>query len=150
MSELEPPQSERGEQAIPPAAEMPPPVSPSHAAPPPRKSRSGLFFFGALTGCAIVVGGFVLLAIMAMAMAGDATDVSFAAEKVAVIPIEGEILEARETLDALKRHAGNATVKAIVIRINSPGGAIAPSQEIYAAIRRTRADTKKPIIDRKS
>lgn len=148
MSELEPPQSERGEQAIPPAAETPhvlPPPLPVQP-PPPRKSRVGTFFFGALTGCLLVVGGFVLLAIMAAAMGGEATDMSFAAEKVAVIPIEGEILEARDTLDALKRHAENDTVKAIVIRINSPGGAIAPSQEIYSAIRRTRADTKKPII----
>jgi protease-4 len=147
MSELEPPQSERGEQAVPPAAEVPPPPAPTPVpVQPPRKSRTGTFFFGALTGCAIVIGGFVLLAIMAMAMAGDSADVSFAAEKVAVIPIEGEILEARETLDALKRHAANTTVKAIVIRINSPGGAIAPSQEIYAGIRRTRANSKKPII----
>src|SRR5213075_3161106 len=36
----------------------------------------------------------------------------------------------------------NGTVKAIVLRINSPGGAIAPSQEIYEAVRKTR----KPIV----
>ncbi|HEU4889067.1 MAG TPA: signal peptide peptidase SppA [Thermoanaerobaculia bacterium] len=156
MSELEPPQMDRGEQAMPPvpepsASHAPAPepqlqAAPPAAVPPPRKSRAGTFFLGAFTGCALIVGAFVLLAIIAAAMGSDTTDVSFAAEKVAVILIEGEILEARETLDALKRHAGNATVKAIVIRINSPGGAIAPSQEIYSAIRRTRADTKKPIV----
>lgn len=143
MSELEPPQTESRES--PPDAQMhaalPPPVPP----PPPRKSRAGTFVLGAFTGCVLIVGGIVLLAIIAAAM-GSGTDVNFAAEKVAVIAIEGEIVEARETLDALKRHAGNATVKAIVIRINSPGGAIAPSQEIYSAIRRTRADSKKPIV----
>jgi protease-4 len=37
-------------------------------------------------------------------------------------------------------------VKAIVVRINSPGGAIAPSQEIYAAIRHTRKESGKPIV----
>lgn len=147
MSELEPPQTESTEsapdaQAYPASPSVPPAVPP----PPPRKSRAGTFFLGAFTGCVLIVGGFVLLAIIAAAMGSDATDMSFAGEKVAVIPIEGEILEARETLDALKRHAGNATVKAIVIRINSPGGAIAPSQEIYSAIRRTRADSKKPIV----
>jgi protease-4 len=88
----------------------------------------------------------VLLAIAAAMMSGDTTDLSLSGEKVAVITIEGEIVEARDTLDALKKHAENATVKAIVIRINSPGGAIAPSQEIYSAIRRTHRDTGKPII----
>lgn len=148
MSELEPPHSESTEkapdaQAYPASPSVPPAAVPP---PPPRKSRTGTFFLGALTGCVLIVGGFVLLAIIAAAMGSDATDMSFAGEKVAVIPIEGEILEARDTLDALKRHAGNASVKAIVIRINSPGGAIAPSQEIYSAIRRTRADSKKPIV----
>jgi protease IV len=157
MSELEPPQMERGEQANPPVPESvpadtqvhaapAPPVQPVQPPPPPRKSRVGTFFFGAFTGCLLVIGAFVLMAIVAAAMGTDATDVTFAAEKVAVIAIEGEIVEARDTLDALKRHAANDTVKAIVIRINSPGGAIAPSQEIYSAIRRTRADSKKPIV----
>lgn len=143
MSELEPPQSEPREQQ---PAMQPPPLPVQPPPPPAKKSRAGMFFFGAFTGCLLVVGAFMILAIMAAAVGGDATDVSFAAEKVAVIPIEGEILEARETLDALKRHANNDTVKAIVIRINSPGGAIAPSQEIYSAIRRARSDSKKPIV----
>lgn len=149
MSELEPPQPERNEQTAPPPAYesasrvTPPPLPPP---PPARKSRKGPFFLGALTGCLLVFGAVVFFAILAAAAGSDATDMSFAAEKVAVIPIEGEIVEARETLDALKRHAANSTVKAIVIRINSPGGAIAPSQEIYSAIRRTRSDSGKPIV----
>jgi protease-4 len=147
MSELEPPQMDRGEQAAPPVAETPAPeTAPRQSPAVPRKSRAGTFFFGAVTGCVVVVGAFVLLAVIAAAMGSDATELNLAAEKVAVIPIEGEIIEAREILDALRKHAGNATVKAIVIRINSPGGAIAPSQEIYAAIRRTSDESGKPIV----
>jgi protease-4 len=128
MSELESPQQ---------VAAPPPP-------PPPRKSRAGSFFLGALTGCAVMFIGALFFAIFVAAIAGD-DDISLG-DKVAVIPVEGEILEARETLDALKKYADNTNVKAIVIRINSPGGAIAPSQEIYSAIRRTRTDSKKPIV----
>jgi protease-4 len=155
MSELEPPPMERREEAPPPAAEIPaveaaphvPYVPPQQAPPPapPRKSRAATFFFGAVTGCVVVVAGFVFLAILVAAMGSD-TDLNLGSDKVAIIPIEGEIFEARETLDALKRHAHNDSVKAIVIRINSPGGAIAPSQEIYSAIRRTRSDSGKPIV----
>jgi protease-4 len=133
MSELEPPQIDRDE-----------PPAPAPA--PRRKSRAGTFFFGALTGCLVVFGGLVLLTIFIAAMAGDSSELNLSGDKVAVIPIEGEIVEARETLDLLKKYAANDSVKAIVIRINSPGGAVAPSQEIYSGIRRTRSDSGKPIV----
>jgi protease IV len=123
--------------------------SPQTVAPPPppaRKSRAGSFFFGMLTGCAVLFIGFFILAAIAASFAGDSTELSLGGDKVAVIPIEGEIMEARETLDLLKKYAESSSVRAIVIRINSPGGAIAPSQEIYSGIRRTRASSGKPIV----
>lgn len=146
MSELESPQVI---ESPPPVAPEPQPAAAPPVAPPPppkKKSRAGMFFFGAFAGCALLVGGFILLAIVVAAMSGDGTDLSLATEKVAVIPIEGEIVDARETLDALKKYADNNTVKAIVIRINSPGGGVVPSQEIYAAIRHTKTDSGKPIV----
>ncbi|HEV7241130.1 MAG TPA: signal peptide peptidase SppA [Thermoanaerobaculia bacterium] len=103
-----------------------------------------MFFFGALSGCLLVFLGFFVL-IVFVAAGADSSDISFAAEKVAVVPIEGEILDARETLDLLHRYARNNTVKAVVVRINSPGGAIAPSQEIYSAIRKIRQNGK-PVV----
>lgn len=109
--------------------------------PPPRKSRAGMFFFGALTGCLIVFVGLFLLVMMVAAMGTDSAELSLGQDKVAVVPIEGEILEARETLDTLARYEDNSSVKAIVVRINSPGGAIAPSQEIYAALQRMKKPT---------
>lgn len=121
---------------------------PAPIARPPRKSRAGIFFFGALSGCLVVVGGIVLFGILIAAMANnDATtrgDVF--GDKVAIIPIDGEILGARDVIDALHRYARNSSVKAMVMRINSPGGAIAPSQEIYEEIRNVRAHSGKPII----
>ena len=159
MSEREPPTAEptpsSGAAGFSPPADADggvnpaaPPVWQPPAAPPPppaRKSRAGMFFFGAFSGCLIVVAGFFLLAMIAMAGDDGSPEFSFAAEKVAIVPIEGEILDARETLDLLHKYARNNTVKAVVVRINSPGGAIAPSQEIYSAIRRIRDDGK-PVI----
>ncbi|HYO74907.1 MAG TPA: signal peptide peptidase SppA [Thermoanaerobaculia bacterium] len=113
--------------------------------PPARKSRAGSFFLGALTGCALVVAGVFFIGILAAAMFDGDNDISLG-EKVAVIAIEGEIMEARETVDAIEKYSENASVKALVIRINSPGGAIAPSQEIYSAIRHARAKSGKPIV----
>lgn len=122
-----------------PAQDAPPPVWNPPPAQPPRKSRAGMFFFGALSGCLLVVLGFFGVVIM-VAAGADSSDISLAGEKVAIVPIEGEILDARETLDLLHKYARNRTVKAVVVRINSPGGAIAPSQEIYSAIRRLREE----------
>ncbi|HVE72449.1 MAG TPA: signal peptide peptidase SppA [Thermoanaerobaculia bacterium] len=140
MAELEHPTAEpssNGAAAAPPVYTPPPP-------PPRAKSRAGMFFFGAFSGCALVMIGFFFL--VALAFAGDDDpEFTFASEKVAIVPIEGEILDARETLDLLHKYARNKTVKAVVVRINSPGGAIAPSQEIYSAIRKIRADGK-PVI----
>jgi protease-4 len=114
--------------------------------PPPRKSRAPMFFAGALSGCVLAVAALAFLFIVVAVYTNDDGEFNLSTEKVAVLPIEGEILDARETLDLLHRYAHNATVKAIVVRINSPGGAIAPSQEIYSAIRSVRRSSGKPIV----
>jgi protease IV len=112
----------------------------------PKKSRAPIFFLGAFSGCLVLVIGFFVLAFFVAVSRQDSGEMTLSTNKVAVIPIEGEILDSRETLDLLRKYAGNSTVKAIVMRINSPGGAIAPSQEIYSEIRKTRQKSGKPIV----
>jgi len=113
----------------------------------PRKSRVPIFFLGAFSGCLIVFFGMVFIGLMVMASRnGQSGSDVFSTQKVAIIPIDGEIFEARDTIEALHRYADNVTVRAIVMRINSPGGAIAPSQEIYEAVRNTHAVSGKPIV----
>ena len=62
---------------------------------------------------------------------------------VGVVEIEGPIMESEKVVEDLERFADDDDVKGIVVRIDSPGGAVAPSQEMYQAIRRV-AD-KKPL-----
>src|SRR3954452_17288585 len=124
------------------------PVVEPVVAPTPRKSRAGVFFLSALSGCLIVFIGMMLLGVT-IAMMGNndpTTRGDVFGAKVAIIPIDGEILGSRDTIDALHRYAKNDSVKAIIMRINSPGGAIAPSQEIYEEIRNVRARSGKPIV----
>ncbi|MBZ0168630.1 peptidase S49 [Candidatus Methylomirabilis lanthanidiphila] len=66
--------------------------------------------------------------------------------KVALITVEGVILDSKEVIAQLEKYRTNPTVKAIVLRINSPGGGVAPSQEIYEEILKTRQTNKKPIV----
>ncbi len=69
------------------------------------------------------------------------TDFEFG-EKVGIIEINGVISDAKSTLHNLKRFREDDSIKAIVIRINSPGGAVGPSQEIYREIRKTSISKK--------
>ncbi len=124
-----------------PAAEQ---TTPAEIAP-RKKSRVGTFFFGVFSGCLVALVVFFLLAVIIAGSRNQSTDV-FSTQRVAIVPIEGEILEARETIDALHRYADSAMVRAIVMRINSPGGAIAPSQEIYEEIQKVRKKSGKPIV----
>ncbi|KPK03045.1 MAG: hypothetical protein AMK71_00065 [Nitrospira bacterium SG8_35_4] len=66
-------------------------------------------------------------------------------EKVAVIEVTGMIVDASNTIDELKDYAKDASVKAIILRINSPGGAVAPAQEIYNEILKVK-EKKKVIV----
>ncbi|HUP66351.1 MAG TPA: signal peptide peptidase SppA [Thermoanaerobaculia bacterium] len=131
---------------VPPGDSHQPPA-PEMASERKKPSRSGRFaFWGLLGGCLTL---FVLLTIAGAGMAavGTRPDGWWAfGPKVAIVPIEGEIFDSRETIHRLEHYASSAEVKAIVVRINSPGGAVVPSQEIYSAIRQLREEEGKPII----
>ena len=65
-------------------------------------------------------------------------------EKVAVLPISGLITDSEATIEQLKKFAKDDSVKAIVVRLNTPGGGVGPSQEIYEEVRKIRG--KKVIV----
>lgn len=65
-------------------------------------------------------------------------------ERIALIRIEGLIVDSKDAIDELKGYVKDPSIKAIVLRIDSPGGAVAPSQEIYKEVK--KAVEKKKII----
>jgi protease IV len=67
-------------------------------------------------------------------------------DRVAVVRIEGVILDAQKTIEELRRYRQNPSVKAIVLRIDSPGGAVVPSQEIFAEVRKMQSDGRVKIV----
>jgi len=64
--------------------------------------------------------------------------------KVGVIEVLGPISEVQETVEQIRGFARREDLKAIVVRIDSPGGSVAPSQEVYRALR--YASGKKPVV----
>lgn len=63
-------------------------------------------------------------------------------EKVGVIPIEGIIGDSGEIIDQINEFADSNGIRAVVLRIDTPGGSVAPSQEIYQAVRELRKKKK--------
>lgn len=62
------------------------------------------------------------------------------------IRLEGVILDASKIVRTLSKYRKDSDIKAFVIEINSPGGAVGPSQELFAEIKRTREEFKKPVV----
>jgi len=63
---------------------------------------------------------------------------------VAVIEVRGVISDAKEILEDLYKQAASDKVKGIVLRVDSPGGAVGPSQEIFSAVKALKS--RKPIV----
>lgn len=66
-------------------------------------------------------------------------------DKIALIRVEGPILDSKKTIEELKDYVKDRAIKAIVIRVDSPGGGVVPSQEIYEEIKKATA-AKKVVI----
>lgn len=93
--------------------------------------------------CLFLTGLLVLLFFLTIIIALLQKNVPIG-EKVALIRIEGPIIDSKNAIEEIKDYTKDSSVKAIVLRVDSPGGAVAPSQEIYEEVR--KAASKKPII----
>jgi protease-4 len=71
-------------------------------------------------------------------------DLTASPNRVGVVEVDGMIRDARPTLESLVSFRRDPNVRAIVVRIESPGGGVGASQEIYREVRRT--DEEKPVV----
>ena len=99
-----------------------------------------LFFILMLVGLFSVSVVVVCLTVM-VSMAPGSSSVE---EGVGVVKLTGVISDSQQVLDDLKYFRETDEVKAIVLRVNSPGGGVGASQEIYRALMKTRK--AKPVI----
>jgi protease-4 len=104
------------------------------------KKRPILMVFSIL-GLTVLFLGLVMTIVLMIF--GQSSKLSFG-DKIGVIPIEGPITDSEPIVSQLVDFKKNKRIKAIILRINSPGGGVAPSQEIYREIRKT-IKTKKVI-----
>lgn len=62
---------------------------------------------------------------------------------IGVIEVDGVIMDSKDTIDLLQTAEDDKQIQAIIIRVNSPGGSVGPTQEIYEEI--VRIDKNKPV-----
>jgi len=101
---------------------------------------------GLLILAGLTAGSLVLLVAVAMLLGGDgslAVHVT-GGRSVGIIDLRGEIDDPTDLVEGLERYRKRNGTVAVVLRIDSPGGAVAPAQEIYDAIWRVRE--KKPVV----
>lgn len=103
-------------------------------------SRRHPYLFFILIWSSVIAVTMIGMTILIILVSRDA-DFEFG-EKVGIIEISGVITDAKNTIHNLKRFREDNSIKAIVIRIDSPGGAVGPSQEIYREIRKTSSSKK--------
>lgn len=90
----------------------------------------------------LTVGLIVLLSVLSLLIVLMQSDGIPTGDRVALVRVEGAIIDAKNAVEDIKGYAKDTSVKAIVLRVDSPGGAVAPSQEIYDEVRKAVARKK--------
>ena len=112
------------------------------------ENRSRTLLWVVIGGGAFFLFVMAVFALVYVAVKNDskADFASSFGDKIAVVDLEGIILDAKDFVKTLKKYDDDSSIKAIIIRIDSPGGGAAASQEMYQAVKRIRDKKKKPII----
>ena len=84
-------------------------------------------------------------ALIFMAMKDHSVGFDTSRRKIGVIDVQGVISDSRSVVRQLKKYTDDRSLPVIVVRIDSPGGSVAASQEIYNEIRWTRKRGTKVI-----
>lgn len=97
--------------------------------------------FGLTLVCVAVALTFGAMAFFSALRSGD---IGWFASKVGIVHVQGTIVDSRRTTEWIQRLAEDEAVQGVLVRIDSPGGVVAPSQEIYSAVRSLAQ--KKPVV----
>lgn len=105
-------------------------------------SRRHPYLYFLLTFSSIVSISFIVISLIVLIGVKSATrtDILDAKEKVGVVELKGFIGDPLEIINDIREYRVDSTVKAIVLRIDSPGGGVGASQEIFREVQRTLSE----------
>ena len=67
-------------------------------------------------------------------------------DRIGVVDLDGVIISPQPVVGQLKKFGDDSSIKAIILHVNSPGGGVAASEEIYREVKRVRSEKKKQIV----
>ena len=92
-----------------------------------------------------VLAVFTLVYLALHASGGQASFDGFG-DRIGVVDLDGVILSPQPVVSELKKFGDDSSIKAIILHVNSPGGGVAASEEIYREVKRIRSEKKKKIV----
>ena len=111
------------------------------------EKRSRTFLWIVIGGGAFFLFVLAVFALVYMTLhAGRDTAAMAFGDKIGVVDLEGVITSPNPVVQQLKKFADDDSIKAIIIHVNSPGGGVAASEEIYSEVKRIRDEKKKRIV----
>jgi len=110
------------------------------------QKRSNLWLWIVVGGGSLLFFILCLAALAAMITNTGSTRISRSSNLIASLEIKGTVSDSKAFIDDLKEYGNRPNVKSVIIRIDSPGGGVAASQEIYEAIKKFRKQTKKKVV----
>jgi protease IV len=93
-----------------------------------------------------VLAVFTLVYLTLHAGGAETASITSFGDRIGVVDLDGVILSPQPVVDQLKKFADDSSVKAIILHVNSPGGGVAASEEIYREVKRIRSEKKKKIV----
>ena len=112
-------------------------------------SRSRVWLWVLIGGGAFflfVLAVFTLAYVALHAGGGQRAGLRAFGDKIGVVDLDGVILDPSEVVEQLRKFADDDSIKAILIHVNSPGGGVAASEEIYREVKRIRDEKHKHIV----
>jgi protease IV len=96
----------------------------------------------------VLCGLFIVSLFAMMMLISDGPGFPSGSDRIAVIPVEGVINDemAKTVTRHLKQYGGDSRVKAVLLRVDSPGGGVSASQEIYREVKRLKEEKKKKVV----
>lgn len=112
-------------------------------------SKTVKWIIGIVAGVFVLLFGLFLITMLSWIFSGESSETrevtTTGGEKVAVVELKETILSSDEIVRQFKKYRENRSIRAIVFRVESPGGGVAASQEIYEEVKKTR-DGGKPVV----
>ncbi|MGH9538390.1 MAG: S49 family peptidase, partial [Terriglobales bacterium] len=111
--------------------------------------RSRTFLWIVIGGGAFFLFVLAVFTLVYLSLHAGGENASFRAsfgDKIGVVELEGVILDPSTVVQQVKKFGDDDSIKAIILHVNSPGGGVAASEEIYREVKRVRDEKKKRIV----